>query len=198
MLFHPLQQPRVTGLGPAAAVLLLGLAAFPGRAESTGREPALPGNSPAPECLPAREAWRVAESHAASIPGGDVMMGSGGSMMPLYPDRTVMVVQRLPMADLHPGMTVVFIGDSGRPVAHTLVSKTPRGWTAKGLANDHLDLTLVRAPNYLGTVVRAFVPVVNGPATALARRPMTTSGFGTVGSSEANPWLASSGVTSSQ
>ena len=92
------------------------------------------------------------------------MIGSGGSMLPLYPDRTVLIVQRRPMSELREGMTVVFIGDRGRPVAHVLVSKTGRGWMARGLANDANDRSLVRLSNYLGTVVKAFTPVLGLPA----------------------------------
>lgn len=89
-------------------------------------------------------------------------------MLPLYPDGTVLVVQRLPMTQLQAGMTVVFIADSGRPIAHALVKKTSRGWLAKGLSNAGVDLTVVRMENYLGTVVRAFTPVV-GLASVSAR-----------------------------
>ncbi len=118
--------------------------------------------SPRPERVAPREAWRLAEAIAAEKDACEVMIGSGGSMLPLYPDRTVLVVERVPLAKLQRGMTVVFIGDRGRPVAHTLIEKTPSGWVAQGLANDERDRTLVRERNYLGTVVRAFAPVVGG------------------------------------
>jgi len=120
-------------------------------------------NSPAPERLAAREVWRVAEALAASVPQGDVVVGCGDSMLPLYPDHTVLVVQRLPLEQLRPGMTVVFIGSRGRPVAHTLVAKTIFGWTTRGMANARSDSTRVRAKNYVGTVVRAFTPLVESP-----------------------------------
>ena len=81
-------------------------------------------------------------------------------MLPLYPDGTVLLLRRQPLAELRPGMTVVFIGDRGRPVAHVLVEKTSRGWQAKGLNNAAADRTLVRTNNYLGAVVRAFTPVI--------------------------------------
>jgi signal peptidase I len=101
-----------------------------------------------------------ADSLAASQPDCEIVVGRGGSMLPLYPDGTVLLLRRLPVSDLQEGMIVVFIGDRGRPVAHTLVEKTFRGWTAKGLNNAEPDHTLVRTRNYLGTVVRAFTPVV--------------------------------------
>lgn len=116
------------------------------------------GAAPLREVLPLLQAWRRAEALAAQIPNGDVMVGRGDSMLPVFPDSTVIVVQRMPMKDLRPGMVVVFVGDRGRPVAHTLVARTSSGWTAKGTANDQPDRTRVRSHNYLGTVVRAFVP----------------------------------------
>lgn len=115
----------------------------------------------------------MAEKHAATLAGGEVMLGQGDSMLPLYPDRTVIVVQRQAMAELRAGMTVVFIGDSGRPVAHVLVAKTARGWTAKGVGNDYLDRTTVRLQNYVGTVVRAFLPVRTGSADSLVAAALT-------------------------
>ena len=86
------------------------------------------------------------------------MVGSGDSMLPLYRDRTVLVVRRFAMSDLRAGMTVIFAGDQGHLVAHTLVAKSPGGWIAQGLGNGEPDRTRVRARNYLGTVVKAFEP----------------------------------------
>ncbi len=117
-----------------------------------------PGLSPVAEPALGGDAWRQAEAFAATLPNADVLVGSGDSMLPLYRDRTVLVVQRLVLRDLQAGMTVVFTGDQGRLVAHTLVEKTPRGWVAIGLGNAEPDRTRVRSDNYLGTVVKAFAP----------------------------------------
>lgn len=133
--------------------------------------------SPRPERVAPREAWRIAEAFQRNA-AGEVMVGSGGSMLPLYPDRTVLLVQRVPLEDLEVGMTVVFIGDSGRPVAHTLVEKTSRGWIAQGLANAERDQTLVRVRNYLGAVVRAFTPVIGLAAMELRASSSAGSGSG--------------------
>lgn len=146
------------------ALCLIGASVAAGRAASGA---VVLDNSPRPECVAASDAWKLAEACAAGLVGGDVMLGQGDSMLPLYPDRTVIVVQRQEMSELRPGMTVVFIGDSGRPVAHTLVAKTSRGWTAKGVGNSYLDRTTVRVQNYVGTVVRAFMPVRTGSADSL-------------------------------
>jgi hypothetical protein len=135
------------------------------------------GVAPLPqrEVMPLLQAWRRAEACAAAIPGGEALVGRGDSMLPVYPDGTVLVVRRMGRDELRAGMVVVFIGDGGRPVAHTLMVNSPRGWLAQGLGNESPDRTLVRSQNYLGTVVRAFVPFM----------PDTPTRATTVGSGEA-------------
>ena len=173
MLVCSLPQLRIYGARIVSACFFLGIASSTVGAEANEPAARFPAHSPLPECRPLLEAWRFAESYAATIPHGDVMVGRGDSMLPLYPDRTVIVVQRLPMDQLRPGMTVVFVGVQGRPVAHTLVAKTAHGWTAKGMANDYIDLTRVGEQNYLGTVIRAFKPMTDESA---ARRSLAASG----------------------
>lgn len=161
-----------------AVPLFLGIgsvAAFAGTA--SGTHPVAANSSPKPEPVAARDAWRQAESFTAGAADRDVVVGSGGSMLPLYPDRTVLLIRRLPMAELCAGMTVVFIGDRGRPVAHVLVQKTWLGWVAQGLANSEADRTRVADRNYLGTVVRAFTPLV-GTASSEAPLAMVTAAAG--------------------
>ncbi len=114
--------------------------------------------SPAPEIAPAGDAWRQAEAFAEATPGCEVLVGSGDSMLPLYPDRTVLVVRRLAIGELQAGITVIFAGEQGSRVAHTLIEKTPGGWIARGLGNAEVDRTRVRSENYLGTVIKAFAP----------------------------------------
>ena len=124
--------------------------------------------SPVPEPVAPREAWRLAEDYARVHPRCEVLVGSGDSMLPLYGDRTVLVVERVPMGKWRMGMTVIFVGESGWPVAHTLLDQTPRGWRTMGLGNRALDRTTVRSDNYIGTVVKAFAPTVRGVATSVA------------------------------
>lgn len=150
MLFR---KPFVTWFA-GGKLLLAGLVAL-ASADSVRASAAL---TPAAEVVPARDAWRIAERVAAGRTNCEVLIGRGGSMLPVYQDRTVLVVEAMEMDDLRPGMTVVFFGDSGRPVAHTLVAKTARGWVVAGRNNGAPDRTLVRRTNYIGTVVRAFAP----------------------------------------
>lgn len=129
--------------------------------------------SPAPEVVPTFEAIRLAKRYVADHPGTDFMVGSGCSMLPLYRDHTVVVIQRAGVSDLKTGMTAVFIGDQGRPVAHVLVKDSPQGWMAMGVANDRPDSTRVTSANLLGVVVRAYEPSV-APLAALARESMAS------------------------
>lgn len=122
--------------------------------------------SPVAEPVAPADAWRLAEAYATGHPGSEVMVGSGDSMLPLYRDHTVLVVQAVAMSRLQSGMTVVFTGDRGRPVAHTLVERTPRGWRAIGVGNPEPDRTRVRYDNLIGVVVKAYAPT--GRATLLA------------------------------
>ena len=79
-------------------------------------------------------------------------------MLPLYRDRTVIVVQRLSPELWAKGMTVVYFGTQGQMVAHVLVERTPRGWVAQGVGNDQRDRALVKHSNYVGTVIKAYTP----------------------------------------
>jgi hypothetical protein len=134
-------------------------------AEMPAREPAVGAAPAGRDVRSILQAWREAEALAATIPASEVVIGRGDSMLPVYPDSTVMVVRRMRLEELSAGMVVVFIGDRGRPVAHELVANGPRGWSAKGMGNADVDRTRVRAHNYLGTVVRAFVPTGVGSAS---------------------------------
>lgn len=145
-----------------AAVLLVGSLLGPGCATAPqavkARVPLVADLSPVAVALAPREAWRRADSYAQSHPGSRVMVGRGGSMLPQYEDHTILVVQTMEQAELCPGMTVVFVGDSGRQVAHTLVQRGPSGWVAMGVGNPEPDRTPVRFSNYVGTVIGAFLP----------------------------------------
>lgn len=152
---HPLRGVLVL------AVLLVGLLAS-GCANSVRIQPTPPvanaDLSPIAIELSPGEAWRRAEAFAEAHPGSRVMVGRGGSMLPQYEDRTLLVVQTMEQSDLRLGMTVVFRGDSGRAVAHTLIDRCPSGWVAMGVGNREPDRTPVRYSNYLGTVIAAFAP----------------------------------------
>jgi len=122
--------------------------------------------SPAAEVVQPFDAIRLGKQYVAAHPGNDFLMGSGDSMLPLYKDHTVVVTQKIAMSDLRPGMTAVYIGDAGRPVAHVLVKKTFEGWVAMGVGNAECDATPVTEANLLGVIVKAFEPT-KSPMVAL-------------------------------
>lgn len=180
---HPATRPFL-GRATSSALGLLALLAWSGCATQARVSMPVaplaglavaPSLSPVAEEVEARTAWHLAEDYAQYHPGCDVLVGSGDSMLPFYRDKTILVVAPIPMRDLRCGMTVIFTGDSGRPVAHLLMEKTSRGWRTMGLGNREPDDSTVRYDNYIGAVVRAFAPV----SRQVARRaePQFTSEF---------------------
>jgi hypothetical protein len=154
--------------GAAAAVALLGLG-WSGCSTQTAltySPEAVAAYSPTPEVVPTFEAIRLAKKYVADHPGTDFMVGSGNSMLPLYKDQTVVVTQRVAVPELKTGMTAVFVGDQGRPVAHVLVRQAQDGWIAMGVGNERPDSTPVNSANLIGIVVRAYQPSVT-PLVAL-------------------------------
>jgi hypothetical protein len=134
---------------------------------------ALNGMSPQPVLMGAFEPLHRAEAYVKAHPGSDYVVGSGDSMLPLYRDHTVLVIEPTPLSELKRGMTVVFVGDNGFPVAHTLVRQTRKGWVAMGLGNQEADDRLVRADNYIGTVIAAYEPNENPMVAILRKSPRT-------------------------
>lgn len=126
-------------------------------AQPQGVAPAQHASPLAEEVAPG-DAWWLGEAFARERGDCDTVVGRGDSMLPLYRDRTVLVLQRVDFETLASGMTAVFVGDSGRLVAHMLMEKTPRGWLAQGVGNRARDLTPVKLQNYVGIVIKAFAP----------------------------------------
>jgi hypothetical protein len=181
-----IKRPLLRG-GILAAVLVLGSlgTGCASHAHVAARPTISADLSPAAERVAPVDAWTLAEAYAAGRTGTKVLVGSGDSMLPLYPSRTVLVVQPMNMADLRSGMTVVFIGDSGRPVAHTLVRNTARGWIAMGIGNTVPDRRTVQFRNYIGTVVKAYLPTQDVPA--MAATDTTTARMAAVATMSSEP-----------
>lgn len=156
----------------ATTVVLMSVIFTGGCATSTTSalaEPVDTSHSPKPIYMPLRAAWDQALKDASHLNGGDVVVGSGDSMAPLYRHRTVLVIEAQDYHALKAGMTVVFFGDQGFPIAHTLVEKTKTGWTAAGVGNSHLDRNRVTTRNYVGTAVKDYSPTsdsIRGLATS--------------------------------
>lgn len=168
---HPRSRPVLSFLRLGAGFFLAGVGCSLAADEVAGDRAKA---STEQDVSAAVQAWRKAEALAATLPSGDVMVGCGDSMAPLFPDRTVIVIQRQALRSLRAGMTVVFLGEAGRPVAHQLLRRTARGWVVQGLANREPDGTLVAERNYIGTVVRAFLPA---PRTGIGSRAIAALAF---------------------
>jgi hypothetical protein len=104
------------------------------------------------------QAVELAHQYVSEHPGSDFAVGSGNSMLPLYTDHDVIVLERPALSELKPGQTVVFMGENGVPVAHILVNLTSRGWYTMGLNNPNLDPDTLSEGRYVGVVVKAYHP----------------------------------------
>jgi hypothetical protein len=114
--------------------------------------------SPAPQITTPYRAVEAARRYVRDHPGSDFAVGSGDSMLPLYQDRDVIVLERPALSDLKVGQTVMFLGQDGVPVAHVVLTHARRGWVTMGLANSETDPDVLRESNYMGVVVKAFRP----------------------------------------
>ncbi len=122
--------------------------------------------SPQAELVQPFEAMRLAKRYVMEHPDTGFLVGSGDSMLPLYRDHTVVVTQKVAVADLKAGMTAVYVGETGRPVAHVLVKKDSDGWVAMGVGNAECDSTRVTEDNLVGIVIKAYEPS-SSPMVAL-------------------------------
>jgi hypothetical protein len=152
----------------------LGSTGFATQSSARFSPQAVAANSPAAEVVQPFEAMRLGKKYVAEHPGTDYLVGSGDSMLPLYKDHTVVVTAQVAVESLKAGMTAVYIGDSGRPVAHVLVKLTSDGWIAQGVGNARCDDTLVTKDNLLGVVVKAFQPTTS-PMLALLNEATSRS-----------------------
>ena len=126
--------------------------------------------SPAPAVVTAYQAVEYATQYVREHPGSDFAIGSGDSMLPLYQDHDVIILERPALSDLKPGQTVVFMGEDGVPVAHFLVSYTSRGWSTMGLDNPAIDPERLSEGRFIGVVVKAYHPT-GSPILAYSNSP---------------------------
>jgi hypothetical protein len=157
---------RARQLALVAATVVCETVLCAGDYSASARSDSFP-TPPAEPVTAVLEGWHRAEAYASAHPGCEVFVGRGDSMLPLYRDRTVLVVRTVAMKDLRPGMTVVFTGDRGFLVAHTLLDRTLDGWRAIGAGNREPDQTRVRRTNLVGVVVKAYATPLPGAVVAL-------------------------------
>lgn len=157
---HPLTT-AARHFAPLGFALILGFA---------GCTSAAPGSSPAPDGNASRrEVWHDAELLAAREPGREVLLGAGESMAPVYGDGSVLVIRPVAYEQLRAGMTIVYLNQEGRRIAHRLLRQEQHGWRAGGLNNDEPDAELVTPENLLGVVYASLVHEPDGGKSGSAK-----------------------------
>lgn len=132
--------------------------------------------SPSPAVVTPYEAIEGAQQYVREHPGADFAIGSGDSMLPLYRDQAVIVTERPPLVQLHLGQTVVFMGQNGVPVAHTLIKHTAAGWVTMGLGNRAADEGVLTEGAYMGVVMKAYQPT-GSPILAYAKTAPSNNAY---------------------
>jgi hypothetical protein len=98
------------------------------------------------------QAWNDAEMLAQRGVGRITAAGAGNSMLPIYGDNTMLVINAVPFDTLQLGMTVAYRNSRGVEVVHKLIGKEARGWRVAGLNNEEADAELVTPYNLIGVV----------------------------------------------
>jgi hypothetical protein len=98
------------------------------------------------------QAWNDAEMLAQRAEGRTAAAGAGNSMLPIYGDNTMLVINAVPYDTLRLGMTVAYRNSRGVEVVHKLIGKQARGWSVAGLNNEEADTELVTPYNLIGVV----------------------------------------------
>jgi signal peptidase I len=112
--------------------------------------------TPAPRLVAEGTQLKTAEKFAATLPRAQALWGIGRSMEPLYAPNTAVVVQEMNYEDIKKGMTVVYVKNNGRRVAHSVVGETRGGFLVQGVNNDREDAELVTPENFIGVITGAF------------------------------------------
>jgi hypothetical protein len=98
------------------------------------------------------QAWNDAEMLAQRAEGRSAAAGAGNSMLPVYGDNTMLVINAVPYDTLQLGMTVAYRNSRGIEVVHKLIGKESQGWRVAGLNNEEADDELVTPLNLIGVV----------------------------------------------
>ena len=126
--------------------------------------------TPESKLVPAGTQMKAAETAASQIQGATAFYGVGNSMEPLFASRTAVVVAPVQFKQLRKGMTVVYVNNRGRMVAHSLTGDLPKGWIAQGVGNEKEDDDLVTAHNLIGVIVDAYAEAESDFRVALTKQ----------------------------
>ncbi len=140
------------------------------------------GNSPRAVTCAESEAWRDAIEVVSQNPGSFILVGTGRSMLPLYPAGTLLVIRETEYSALRSGQTVIYRNERQRAVGHVLVAKAREGWRSRGLNNTTHDREPVTETKLIGVVIAAYTPQDNVAAPAkvasrTTRRPVRQATF---------------------
>ena len=102
------------------------------------------------------QAWQDAEQVSARESGRETVIGSGDSMLPIFGDRTVLVLAPIDYANLKAGMQIGYVNRFGRRVVHVLLEPSAEGWLVQGLNNEFEDRERVTRSNLIGVVYASF------------------------------------------
>lgn len=128
--------------------------------------------APAPVLVTKGQELRTAEAAASHLEGAEAFIGAGDSMEPVYASGTAIVVMPCDYHLLRPGMSVVYVNQDGRGIAHALVRETRGGWVAQGVSNPECDPDLVTARNLVGVITQAYASSDTPLRRELASRAM--------------------------
>ncbi len=113
-------------------------------------------HTPSPRLVAEGSQLQTAEAAAAALPGAFALWGIGRSMEPLYATNTAVVVTAIDYEQIKKGMTVVYMKNNGRRVAHSVVGETTGGYLVQGVNNDEEDAELITPENLIGVIVQAY------------------------------------------
>ncbi|MEO6875322.1 MAG: hypothetical protein ABI222_10945 [Opitutaceae bacterium] len=176
MQFNRNRLPTLSLTRVGMAVAIVGGAFFFGGCSSIG----VPQNldsivsfAPAPVIVAKGHELHAAELAAQQVQGAQAFIGAGESMEPVYASGTAIVVTPVDFAQLKPGMSVVYVNNAGRGVAHALVAKTSDGWIAQGANNSSPDPDRVTVRNLVGVVTQAYAAADTPLRREIAARAMS-------------------------
>ena len=127
---------------PRGSLLILAISA--GACLGSGQE-AIPS-------LPYKKAIRDAEKVAELSESWRVMRGVGNSMLPLYGENSVLLVEMTDFEYLGAGMIAVYRDAKGDLVAHQVRGRARDGWITQGINNRREDPSPVTTLNFVGTL----------------------------------------------
>jgi len=136
--------------------------------------------APAPVLVTKGQELRTAEAAASHLEGAEAFIGAGDSMEPVYASGTAIVVMPCDYRLLRPGMSVVYVNQDGRGVAHALVRETRDGWVAQGVGNPECDPDLVTARNLVGVITQAYASSDTPLRREIASRAMLKAASATM------------------